>query len=281
MIRAVAADRPDIRRFLYEYAPIAMFPLANLENHGMAGGHPRAVSFWIDRQAGTGALRAVIAVCEDGTVMPVCPSGSLAQARRALAGLQVSGLLGAAPQVAALRLALDLPPQARVDLVQPHYALTLAAMTMPACTGLSLQPLAAAPRDLVLGWRADYLRGTGFAASGDVAAVAAKDIDAALAADSHRVLIADGAPVAMTGFNARLPQIVQVGGVYTPPALRGRGLARRAVALHLAQAQAAGVGRAILFAASAAAARAYCALGFSRIGDYAIVLFDGPQVAHG
>ena len=85
-----------------------------------------------------------------------------------------------------------------------------------------------------------------------------------------------GAPVAKTGFNAVLPDMVQVGAVYTPPDLRGRGYARRAVALHLAQARDLGVQRAILFSANAAASRAYEAIGFQRVGAYRVALFDHP-----
>jgi predicted GNAT family acetyltransferase len=44
-------------------------------------------------------------------------------------------------------------------------------------------------------------------------------------------VLTDGAsPLACTRFNARLPDTVQVGGVFTPPDLRGRGYARAAVA---------------------------------------------------
>ena len=83
----------------------------------------------------------------------------------------------------------------------------------------------------------------------------------------------------MTGFNAELPTIVQIGGVYTPPPLRGQGFARHAVALHLDEARRRGVGRATLFSASESAARAYSAIGFEPIGHYTLCHFDGPQVA--
>ena len=85
----------------------------------------------------------------------------------------------------------------------------------------------------------------------------------------------------MTGFNAVLPEHVQVGGVYTPPEGRNRGYARRAVAIHLAEARASGVRHAVLFAASAAAARAYEAIGFQRDGSFALALYDTYQVIHG
>ena len=109
---------------------------------------------------------------------------------------------------------------------------------------------------------------------------AEEDIKGYAALDSHRVLYQDGVPVAMTGFNAVLSEAVQIGGVYTPPALRNRGLARRAVAMHLAEARENGVRKAILFAASTQAARAYEAVGFIRVGDFSVVLFEKPQVVN-
>jgi predicted GNAT family acetyltransferase len=104
--------------------------------------------------------------------------------------------------------------------------------------------------------------------------------DRYVAANSHVVLMDGTQPLAMCGFNARLPQIVQVGGVYTPPALRGLGHARRAIGQHLAQARAAGVQQAVLFAASETAASTYRALGFEQIGLWTLLLLAEPQVVH-
>ena len=87
-----------------------------------------------------------------------------------------------------------------------------------------------------------------------------------------------GALVAMTSFNARLPEMVQVAGVYTPPALRSRGYAQCVVAGHLIAARTAGVKRATLFtrAANLAAQAAYRGIGFNSIGDYALIVFAEP-----
>ncbi len=82
-----------------------------------------------------------------------------------------------------------------------------------------------------------------------------------------------GTIVATTAFNAQIPEMVQVGGVYTPPASRGRGYARCVVAGSLLDARADGTAdRAILFTPNPAAARAYEAIGFRRISDYALVM---------
>jgi len=66
---------------------------------------------------------------------------------------------------------------------------------------------------------------------------------------------------------------VQVGGVYTPPALRNRGHARAVVAASLLDARGDGATRGILFTPRPDAVAAYRALGFAAIGRYAIVVF--------
>jgi len=98
----------------------------------------------------------------------------------------------------------------------------------------------------------------------------------ALATGDVRLLELDGAPVAMTAINARLPDMVQIGGVYTPEELRGRGYARLAVALHMAEERAKAVRTAILFASGPAACRAYEAIGFERIGTYSLAILREP-----
>lgn len=274
---AVAGDVPAITSRLLAEAERAMFPLANLAAHGIAGGHPRAMNFWIGRDP----VSDVVGITDEGMVMPLLSTAAAPDAARALAGRAVMGMAGAADGVRALAAACglgDAPMKLSQD--EPHFALRLSDLVLPDCGGLRLIPARDAPRELLIGWRSDYdvevLGGTPVVARAEAAAT----LDGWLAADSHRVLMRGDVPVALTGFNARLPDIVQVGGVWTPPALRGQGLARRAVALHLAEARAQGVTRATLFSASDKAARAYRAIGFRQIGTFALILFrDRPVVA--
>jgi predicted GNAT family acetyltransferase len=88
------------------------------------------------------------------------------------------------------------------------------------------------------------------------------------------LLLSNGTPVSYSVFNAVLPDIVQIGGVWTPPELRGHGYARCVVAGSLLAARAQGVERAVLFAdpVNEAARRAYRSLGFRVVGDYGLVL---------
>ena len=84
-----------------------------------------------------------------------------------------------------------------------------------------------------------------------------------------------GIPVSCCSFNARLPDMVQIGGVFTPSQHRQRGYARAVVAGALLEARRQGVAAAILFTGSGneAAQRAYLGIGFEAVGDYAITLF--------
>nr|WP_274517504.1 GNAT family N-acetyltransferase [Fortiea contorta] len=75
---------------------------------------------------------------------------------------------------------------------------------------------------------------------------------------------------------ARLPDIVQIGGVWTPPALRGKGYAKSVVAGSLLAAKTQGVERAILFTnrQNSAAQAAYRGIGFHPTGEeFGLVLF--------
>ena len=65
---------------------------------------------------------------------------------------------------------------------------------------------------------------------------------------------------------------VQIGGVWTPPELRGRGYARRVVAGALRVAEGEGVRRAVLFTENPAARRSYEALGFRQVGEFGVIV---------
>ncbi|KQI71593.1 GNAT family acetyltransferase [Loktanella sp. 5RATIMAR09] len=279
MIAALDADRPAIEAFLKQHIATSMFPLSNLRRFGMAGGHARAMRFWLRWQAGW--LTDVLGVSQEGIVFPQCPTGCWGDAKVILQGRNVKGILGDATQVAGLRAVLALSGDPGLDEIEPLYALSLNDLVVPDVTGFRLVPLEDAPRKLVVGWRRAYLQEVMPMPGEDLAMTAVKDIVGYISADTHRVLYDGTTPVAMTGFNAVLPEAVQIGGVYTPPALRGRGQARRAVALHLAQARASGVETASLFAASPQACTAYEAIGFRRMGDFRILIYQAPQVIYG
>jgi predicted GNAT family acetyltransferase len=119
---------------------------------------------------------------------------------------------------------------------------------------------------------------------GDVAGPALEktcrdDIAALLPAGSLFILEGPG-PLSCCSFNARLPDMVQIGNVWTPPELRGKGYARAVVAGALEIAKQAGVAAAVLATArmNMPAKAAYQSIGFGLVGDYATVRLANPLV---
>jgi GNAT superfamily N-acetyltransferase len=279
MIRVTAATLPAARAFLERDLTRAMFPLANLSAHGLDGDAPRSPRIWALGSAED--PRGLLTLTAEGMVMPVLPNGGAEAAAVVLRGQSLIGVIGPTDQVRAVERATSLTSAPRtLDHDENQFDMDLSDLVVPDGPG-ELIPIGEADRDLMIDWREDYEIRTLGTPPVNARAEAAADVDDYIAADSHRVLVKNGVPLCQTGFNARLPDIVQIGGVYTPPDLRGQGHARRAVGLHLAEARKAGVTRATLFASGASAESAYHAVGFRRIGDWTLLLFDGPQVAHG
>ncbi len=278
MIRADAADLPEVEAFLAARSHLAMFPLSNLRQHGVTGFHPHRLTLWITRD--NGAVSDVLALSLAGVVMPLLPSGDFAAAAAALRGQSLTGLIGAQYWVRPLQGALHLTSTPMLDRDEPHFLLQLSDLRPQPGPG-ELAPLSHAPEAVIKDWLALYVAETMNAPAEKIPAEVEARYQRYLKAESHMCLMDGGRPLSMSGFNARLPDMVQIGGVFTPPDLRGKGLARRGLALHLAQARDAGVVQATLFAASDAAASAYRAVGFQQVGQWTLLLLPEPEVAHG
>ncbi|QQA42540.1 GNAT family N-acetyltransferase [Pelagovum pacificum] len=277
MRRVTTVDLPAVEAFLRTRLPLAMFQLSNLDRFGLDGDHAYAPRMWVAER--DGQVSDVLTVATNGTVMPALTSGDWQAAAEVLDGMEITAVLGPAQEARPMMKAAGLDGgETAIDNDEPQFALDLAQLVIPDGPG-TLRPLAAADRDQMIRWRADYeIEALG--SDAETAEVEGRaSYEGYIAAGSHRVLMEGGTALATTGFNARLPDAVQIGGVYTPPELRRKGHARRAVALHLEEARDGGATEATLFAASENAARAYIALGFERIGDWTLCLYRTPQVA--
>ena len=273
------SDRAEIETFLRGRIQTSMFPLLNLLEHGWNSDAEYAMRFWVREEGGL--VRDVLGLTNGGMVMPQCPTMDPADAPVALLGQRITGFIGLADQVRPIQAALGLAETpANLDRDEPLMALDLAELQVPDGPG-GIIPLALAPPDVILDWMTTY----------EIEALqtpreeAAEDAKGSYARycqrGSHVALMDKGRPLAMTGFNAQLPGIVQIGGVFTPPDLRSLGYARRALALHLQQARKEGVGRSVLFSASEAAQRTYAAIGYRQIGQWTLCLLKDELVIHG
>jgi GNAT superfamily N-acetyltransferase len=281
--RLASSDAAALERFLESRRDSSMFLRSNAHRAGIEyGGQPFQAVYVA--AVSDGAVTGVVAHSWNGMLILQAPDApeAIATACVTESGRPVSGIVGPAEQVRAARTALGLAKApTTTDSREVLYAVDLTHFVVPdplVDRVRASRPPRADERDILCGWRLAY----------DLEALGAQDTDAqrrssaafldAQIADGH-VWVATEAdmPVSLSAFNAALPDIVQVGGVYTPPPLRCRGHARVAVAASLLAAQARGVSRAVLFTANANAARAYEAVGFRPVGDYGVVLFRRPS----
>lgn len=273
--RAGPTDADMIEGFLSRHPASSMFLRSNLAAHGTVNDtHPHGTTFYVPDT--TGPVRAVFAITNDGVLMaqaPDAPESAWVGFCDILNGREVTGMTGLPDQVAGCVRACGLTAGPWAVLAdEPLYELKLADL-------LDLKGVVRKPgiADLAVleSWYATYELETGQVLSRSGPSTHAR-ARAARAIDSDDVILLEdgGIPCAMAGINARLPDIVQVGGVFTPDGQRGKGYARRAVAGLLRLCAAQGVTRAVLFANNEAAAKAYEALKFRHVGEYRVALLN-------
>ena len=281
----VPGDEPALARFFALHPDTTLFFQSNVLHGGLVD-RGRVYHATYAAAFEDGAIAALAGHCWNGNLVLEAPRHLAALARAAVraSGRAVSGLVGRRAQVAAARSALGLDPAAAyLDSGEDLFALDLARLRVPeplACGAWIVRAPHEAELETLIEWRYAYRATTLAEPTG--AALRAKcreEIPRYHGDGIHFVLEVDATPVAYSAFNASTPSCVQIGGVWTPPPLRGRGYARAVVAGSLLAAQRKGVTRSILFTGfdNHAAQAAYRALGYERAGDYAIVMFDAPQ----
>jgi len=278
-------DEAALDAFLARHVESSMFLRSNARAAGLVDrGEPLQATYVAAIEEG--AIAAVVAHCWNGIVLVQAPARVEALTREAVrrSGRGVSGLSGPWQQVVDAREALGLGTTATVkDSREDLYRLDLGDLIVPpelAAGELRCRHPEASELDLLVNWRVSFSSEALGATDGpELVAASRQEILLHHARGSDWVLVAGDKLVACAVFNATLPDIVQIGGVWTPPALRNRGFGRAVVAGSLVAARQRGVLRAVLFAApaNAAARRAYLALGFQIVGDYGLVLFHSAR----
>lgn len=278
-----AGDEEALEAFLVQHADSSMFLRANVRVSGLVN---RGAVYQATHAAAfeSGALVAVAAHTWTGNILLQAPVQLPAVVRAAVAesGRTVTGLIGPWGQVVTARDALGLErTPTSLNSREILYALDLVRLVIPddlthgrvRCRHPRSDEL-----DLLVDWRIAYDLET-LSDSGDPVAcrrtvehMRAKGCDFLLVTEADE-------PVAFSAFNAVLPEAVQIGGVWTPVALRRRGFARAVVAGSLLEARGQGARRGVLFTAEGnwPAQRAYEAIGFRPVGDYGLVSFTEPQ----
>ncbi|HEU4578345.1 MAG TPA: GNAT family N-acetyltransferase [Polyangiaceae bacterium] len=277
------ADAALLEAFLAQHRDSSMFLRSNARHGGLVdrGKYLQATYVGCFHD---GALVGVAAHCWNGMLLVQAPGAGLAETVCAAVKHSrrgVNGFSGPLDQIRAARraLALDQVPT-QLEEQESLFALQLSELSVPEALrdgSLQCRPPLPQERQLLGDWRLGFdIESLNVKPSESARKRAGESVDAQIAAGNAWVVIAGGAPVSYSAFNAALPDIVQLGGIYTPPEQRNRGYARAAVAGSLLAARARGVTRAVLFTKNPSAMRAYEAVGFRRIGEYGLVLLARP-----
>jgi len=229
-------DEDALEAFLVRHAHSSMFLRSNLAAGGIVDhGQPHQSTYVASR--GAGGIRGVVGHSWHGMVQvqaPVDVVGDLARVAVERSGRAVTGLVGPWAQVAAARAALGAAgARVRLSSHEDLFALDLAEIVVPGPLSdgrVRCRRPDAGELPLLVDWRVAYdveiSNATDTPALREATVV---DIARLHARGATWVLAACGEPVAFGAFNAQLPEIVQVGGVYTPPSFRGRGYAKAVV----------------------------------------------------
>jgi GNAT superfamily N-acetyltransferase len=273
-----SSDEWLLEAFLASHRDSSMLLRANARRAGLEyHGEPHQALYVATFR--DGHIVGVAAHCWNDIVLLQAPeqAGELACACVEWSARKVAGFLGPLEQVRRARAALGLADAtAALEGDESLYALDLSRLVVPAALSdgtIACRPPRPDERDTLCAWRMAYdIETLGATDSAEERQRCATFLDGQIADGNAWVAVQAGEPVSLSAFNASLPDIVQLGGIYTPPGLRGRGYAKVAVGGSLLAARERGASRAVLFTMNPSAVRTYEALGFHHVGDYGVIL---------
>lgn len=280
-------DQPALDRYLALRPMTTMFLRGNLLAMGGIGGDPTQPygGLYAGVIDGDEIVGAAGFFWNDNVILESdTHQAELVRTLLAGTGRGINGFLGPAghvgPAINDLGLKVTTPSHHSAEIL---YAVDLERLRVPpilASGAVECRRASAADRQLRTEWRVAFMiEGIGATDSEELRREAAEGSVRGEEAGRSFILYAGDEPVSISGFNTKVPDCVQIGGVYTPPDLRSRGYARAVVAGSLLLAQEQGVSRSVLFTdhANVAAQKAYEALGYEPVGDYALVFWDERQ----
>jgi len=278
-----AGDEPRAIELLSRHLESSLILLSNIERVGLDDRGERYQATYAASFDRNGAITALAGHSWNGMVVVQGDAGLEEAARLAVrsSGREIKGVLGPWSPACRVRKALE-KSDAEITHESREVLMALQLADLQAPELLSRKdvsvavPTEAEARDVLVPWRIEYDVESMAARRGEELERKAREtISAGLTERTLWALKVGGQIVDMTGFNARARNIVQVGGVYTPPEFRNRGYARSVVAGSLLAARAGGAALSTLFTGSsmAAAQRAYRALGYREVGDYGLIFF--------
>lgn len=274
-------DVEKLEQFLSGHAETSMFLRNNAQRCGLEYQDKSYHGDYFGAFDEVGNVIGVLAHYWNGNIMmqvvDEAALSGLIVAFREVVTRPVAGILGADDQVEIVINELALSGETyAINRKEGLYALDLDGLSLPENFDFSCVEMVEANEidsDVLTKWLRAY----------DIEALGSDDdealdkhiesrVDGIITGTDCWVLLTSGEPVSLSGFNARLSDIVQIGPVWTPPDHRTKGYARALVALTLQKAKEQGIEKAILFTDNPAAIKAYEVIGFKEIGSYRLAL---------
>ncbi len=285
LIRALTPeDEPALEEFLVPKLASSLFLVSNSRRVGIVDHGGRYHGTYVGAFEGP-QIQAVGAHYWNGMLilqMPRFLEQVVVEAIR-LSGRSLKGLIGPAEQVQKAKELLNLQQaDYQIDEADGLYALRLTELVVPSQLKFGYaagRRVSYKDLDQVSAWRTAYsVELLGVNEDQELRNQSRSNMAENIASGQSWVLESGGEMVANTSFNASVKEAVQVGGVYTPPELRGKGYGRSVVAASLLDARNEGAEMAFLFTgdSNSTARKAYAALGFERIGDYRLSILSEP-----
>ncbi len=275
-------DEGVLEAFLSQYPDTSMFLRSNLRTAGLVNYGARFQGTYIAAIEDE-VVTAVAAHYWNGMIVVQTPVHLqvVVQAVVTQSGKTISGISGPAKQVEAAQEVLGLVNRpTRLNEREILFSLQLCNLRVPTIlTSGQVQCRLPHPdeMELLTEWCIAYsVEALGQVNTSRLRQDSYRTIEARQATATHWVLVAGETIVSYSAFNACLPEIVQIGGVWTPPNLRGKGYAKCVVAGSLLSAQSQKVNRAVLFTSehNIAAQAVYRGLGFQLLPEkYGLLLF--------
>lgn len=272
-------EERELESFLSFYPETSMFLRSNLRNSGIEyksntpyhGEYFAYYNFW-------GEIQGIIAHYWNGNIMMQCPDltalKELFHYFKSHCTRSICGILGDEKQA---KIVIDLleinPTSFALNAIDGLYQLLLSELIVPNSV-YQLKKARYCSPDILKKWLTDYhIESLGADLSNPSSVESINNaIKEASVRDDLWALEYNKLPLSLCGFNASLPDIVQIGPVWTPIEYRNQGYARTVVALCLQEAKKKGVKQAILFTNNLAAERAYFSIGFKKIGEYRLAI---------
>ena len=286
-IRKLNFDEKDaLEMFLKEYADTSMFLRSNLHNSGISYQDKPFYGEYFASFDSLSKINGVLAHYWNGNLMMQSPDlnilRSILDFFKSRVTREIAGILGDELQANTVINELGVIA-AEYDINYPDdlYAIELDNLISPInINNPDYEMILAknADRDLLFEWLSAYhVEALGAEVGHNIFLERInREVNSTMEGIDRFILKVKGKPVCLCGFNARLPEIVQIGPVWTPMSERNKGYARTLVALSLIDAQKTSVKRAVLFTNNPPAIRSYESLGFKKTGVYRLAILKKP-----